>query len=382
MGNQLAVNLRYYRKKSKLTQSELADKLFVAPQTVSKWESGISEPDTEKLCSIADLFGISVDILVRGNASENKNAYIAIDGGGTKTAFLLFDEKGAVLDKLTLGGTNPNAYGLEVSQKVLSDGIDRLISEGYAVKGLYAGIAGASVGENKENLQKFLKLKYPYIKNRVEGDIYNVINSAGRMEKCIAVISGTGSVVYGYDGHTLHRAGGWGYLFDEAGSGFDMGRDLFRYCLACEDGVEKKSLLYDAVCREVGGCPIFDQLSVIYAKGKDYIASFSRIVLSFYEKNDPVATSIVEKTVNRIAELVNQVHSLADCGNSVVVAGGLTARADLLVPLLKQRLGERFNIIIPTMPPVYGAALRCAHVFQVEIDKETIKHGLTEGMKQ
>ena len=377
MGNSLAENIRFYRKKNKLTQSQLADELFVAPQTVSKWESGISEPDTEKLCSIADLFGVSVDNLVRGSNVVERNAFIAIDGGGTKTAFLLFDENGVVLDRLTLGGTNPNTYGLEASQKVLSDGIDKLISSGYTVKGLYAGISGASVGENKEILQKFLKSRYPYIMSRVEGDIYNVINSAGRIEKCIAVISGTGSVVYGYDGHTLHRAGGWGYLFDEAGSGFDMGRELFRYCLECEDKKEKKGALYNAVCQEVGGCPIFDQLSVIYTKGKDYIASFSRIVLSFYENNDPIATSIVEKTVDRIAELVNQVHSIADCGNCVVVAGGLTARADLLEPLLKERLGERFNIIIPTMPPIYGAAIRCAHVFQAEIDKEILKNGLT-----
>ena len=141
MGNSLAENIRFYRKKNKLTQSQLADELFVAPQTVSKWESGISEPDTEKLCSIADLFGVSVDNLVRGSNVVERNAFIAIDGGGTKTAFLLFDENGVVLDRLTLGGTNPNTYGLEASQKVLSDGIDKLISSGYTVRGLYAGIS-------------------------------------------------------------------------------------------------------------------------------------------------------------------------------------------------------------------------------------------------
>ena len=54
------------------------------------WENGFSEPDSEKLCAMADLFGISLDTLVRARGKNEEIAYVAVDGGGTKTDFLLF----------------------------------------------------------------------------------------------------------------------------------------------------------------------------------------------------------------------------------------------------------------------------------------------------
>ena len=377
----LSQNIKSYRKVKGMTQLQLADALYVAPQTISKWESGISEPDTEKLCAMADIFGVSLDSLVRVPTEPGKKALIAIDGGGTKTDFVLFNESGEILQKLSLGGTNPNAYGLEKAQAVLAEGIDRLLAAGVEIIGLYAGISGASVGENKERLQGFLKDRYPFLKSRVEGDIYNVINSAGEMKKCIGVISGTGSVVYGYDGQMLHRAGGWGYLFDDAGSGFDMGRDLFRYCLACEDGTAEKTELYDRVSQAVGGV-IFDHLSIIYAKGKDYIASFTPLIFEYYLKGDQTALKIVEKTVDRLAELITRINHTCDCGNVVVLSGGIASAKDIIKPLLRARIDGGLRIIIPEMPPIFGAAIRCIKLYHGEYDGEAFERNFREMLKK
>ena len=87
-----------------MTQFQLAETLFVSPQTVSKWEAGSSEPDTEKLCSMADLFGISLDNLVRYDSTDVKKAFIAIDGGGTKTDFVLFGKQVHKLSKKYTAG--------------------------------------------------------------------------------------------------------------------------------------------------------------------------------------------------------------------------------------------------------------------------------------
>ena len=56
------------RKAKGLSQEELANKLNVSRQTVSKWELGDSTPDMEKLTAISDLFEISLDQLVLGKA--------------------------------------------------------------------------------------------------------------------------------------------------------------------------------------------------------------------------------------------------------------------------------------------------------------------------
>jgi transcriptional regulator with XRE-family HTH domain len=208
MDNILANNIRHYRRALGITQQALADRIYVSPQTVSKWESGLSEPDAEKLCALSDVFGISLDNLIRTPNYTSQKAYIAVDGGGTKTDFVLFFENGEIAERLMLGGCNPNAYGISHTEKILSEGIDRLVGKGAKVSAVFAGISGAAVGNNRDKLNEYLNDRYPYLKCRVEGDIHNVIGSAIDVEKCIAVICGTGSVVYAYDGEDLRRYGG------------------------------------------------------------------------------------------------------------------------------------------------------------------------------
>ena len=54
------------RKQKGLSQEELANRLNVSRQTISKWEVGESTPDMEKLVAISDLFEVSLDELVKG----------------------------------------------------------------------------------------------------------------------------------------------------------------------------------------------------------------------------------------------------------------------------------------------------------------------------
>ena len=57
-------NLKKLREKSGITQADLADKLFVSAQSVSKWENGISEPDLATVFQLADIFSVSIDTLL------------------------------------------------------------------------------------------------------------------------------------------------------------------------------------------------------------------------------------------------------------------------------------------------------------------------------
>ena len=67
-----AENLQNLRKKKNMTQDELAEKLQVSRQAVSKWESGSGYPETEKIISICEIFDCSMDELVRGKITLDK----------------------------------------------------------------------------------------------------------------------------------------------------------------------------------------------------------------------------------------------------------------------------------------------------------------------
>lgn len=59
--------LKYYRERNHLTQEELAEKLYISRQAVSKWERDEAMPDIENIIQLSDLYEISIDELLRGS---------------------------------------------------------------------------------------------------------------------------------------------------------------------------------------------------------------------------------------------------------------------------------------------------------------------------
>ena len=64
---ELGKRLREYRSDLEMTQEELAEKMYVSRQTISSWENDKSYPDIHSLLMLSDLFGVTLDILVKGD---------------------------------------------------------------------------------------------------------------------------------------------------------------------------------------------------------------------------------------------------------------------------------------------------------------------------
>ena len=105
----LADNLKKIRKDNNLSQEQLAEKLNVSRQSVSKWESGQSYPEMDKVIQICSLFNLNINELINENISEvnevkesqnRTNKYIssfldvvvfpADEGPAIKTTFIFF----------------------------------------------------------------------------------------------------------------------------------------------------------------------------------------------------------------------------------------------------------------------------------------------------
>ncbi len=68
----ISKQIKKYRLDSKLSQEDLAEKIFVTRQTLSNWENGKTSPDINSLVLLSNLFGVSLDILVKGDLEEMK----------------------------------------------------------------------------------------------------------------------------------------------------------------------------------------------------------------------------------------------------------------------------------------------------------------------
>ena len=351
----LGGNLKKYRTSRKMTQQELADRLLVSAQSVSKWECGQSIPELDKLCAVAELLNVSLDALLEDTASRDR-VLIGVDGGGTKTEFVLFTQDGKLRGRLVLEGTNPNVHGAEHCVATLKKGLHQLLDTGMRPAGIFVGCAGFLSGNYGEQVRDALRETYPTCRIACSSDIMNIIACGSNSQRCIAAICGTGSVVYANVDRVLHRLGGAGYLLDKQGSGFDIGADVLRTALRERDGSGPHSQITELAEARLGG-PVWDSIHEIYKRGTSYIASFAPIAFEAYGRQDPVAGEILQNHAGYLAQLIHAAARRYDCGKTVTVSGSIFTANPVFLRLLKERIPAGLEVEVPAYPPVYGACV-------------------------
>lgn len=69
---ELSSQMKKYRSEAGLSQEALAEKIFVSRQTISNWETEKNYPDINSLLRMSEVFGITVDVLLKGDVEEMK----------------------------------------------------------------------------------------------------------------------------------------------------------------------------------------------------------------------------------------------------------------------------------------------------------------------
>lgn len=87
--NQLAQQIRALRTANHLSQEELAEKLYISRQAISKWETGEATPDVDKLVQLAEIFEVSLDYLVLGKEPKKE---IVVEKQGQMNAWEFLTE--------------------------------------------------------------------------------------------------------------------------------------------------------------------------------------------------------------------------------------------------------------------------------------------------
>lgn len=351
-------NLRTARKKSKLSQKDLAEKLYISTQAVSKWERGIAVPGLEHICCLSKILHVSVDDLL-GTGNDREPSLIAVDGGGTKTEFVLISLSGQLLKRLVLPGSNPNTCTVKGTVEILCDGIDTLLQEDNQVLGIFVGGAGFYSGGNGAAIQEQLSKHYSSIPVQCESDIMNVFAFAADPNNAIAVISGTGAVVYATNQGELLRCGGGGWRLELLGSGYDLGRSAILAAMEDRDGTGPKTTITQLAEEKLGG-PVWDKIQKIYGENTSYIASFAPLVIQAWQAGDPLATTIAKENCDRLAQLIRIAAKKSPAATEVILGGSLLTQCAPFREMLVGQLPKKLHPYILEQPQIWGACLRCA----------------------
>lgn len=353
-----ANNLKAARIKAGLSQVKLAEMLSYTGKAISKWESGYALPPAEILPKLAKILDTDLNSLF--DFREEPQYFIGVDGGGTKTKFMMTDRNGIVINELTLGACNPTSVGIDNSVAIFSDGIKQLCRNiPYGKVSVYIGSAGCGIKSNQELISKGLSgLKLSRL--QISGDAENIISAALRGGNGVIAILGTGSIIYSVYGNTSHRIGGYGHFIGDTFSGSEFGRACLEAVFADLDKSGPKTAMTKAVT-DMNGTDISKMLADMYAEGKTYMARLAHIVFEAANTGDKVATEILDRNIKRFSAQLSAAlaHLPQDERFSIVLAGGITHYAERFVDGLKQNitannLGE---IKILDCEPVVGAVL-------------------------
>ena len=366
----IAKKIKALRTAAGLTQVELAEKLYVSPQSISKWELGVTLPEPNTLCAAAEFFGCDMNEFFIEDGGEPM--YVGVDGGGTKTEFVLSDKNGHIRRRVVLGTGNPTIVGIEKTCALVIDGIQKLLDGQTGLAAVCCGIAGCSDRARSDAIRSEIKKRYPSAAVEIGSDIMNVFHCLPDPERSVAAICGTGVAVFAFADGSLHRFGGWGQLFDECGSGYDIGREAIRTALAELDGFGKASVITDRVKQRLGD-DVFGAIIQPENRRRDVIASFAPIVFDAYDTGDEEAARILDENFGRVAGLIDFAVQKFGCRGPVMLSGGLTERWTTVRRFLaeRSRSGAAFEVL--KTPQVCGACFAALRASDTGADTQTLR---------
>ena len=284
---------------------------------------------------------------------------IGIDGGGTKTEGVLVDLKGNVRKYFITSGSNPNSQGISQAVEAILETINYLKGTD-TLEGICLSIAGAAMESIQKNI---IALITPHIDSTTKilmgSDALGCMSSGIQNADGVVIIAGTGSAAFARKKGEYFRVGGWGHLIDDAGSGYDMGRLALRAVLRAWDGREKATSLTQLFIEKMGGTPPWENLGEIYEGGKAFVATFAPLVLQ--AKEDEVAKTIVQRSIEDLGKMVVAASSHLEKKEIIpVVLTGSLWKSETIYQGVKQFLGEKYQLIMPEVSPVYGAVVEAA----------------------
>ena len=291
--------------------------------------------------------------------------YIGIDGGGTKTAAILFDEEGRVRAQCAVGPCNPNVLGFDESTARVKEIVETLTQgEPRSVAAIYIGTAGIFTKDDGPRFAAAVSRACGVERVNCENDVMNVVAAATDADRCVAGVSGTGMIVYAKEPDRVTRLDGWGYLLGLGGSGYDIGRDVIRAAVGESEGTSAATALTPLVERKAG-MTLENLVLEVYRHEPAFVASFAPLAFEADAMGDEVARNILAANARAFAKLLNRAAELYDCGNEVVVSGGIATNARF-GELLAKELNEGLRLVVPSCPQVIGACINCARFCGVD----------------
>jgi N-acetylglucosamine kinase-like BadF-type ATPase len=296
---------------------------------------------------------------------------MGLDGGATKTLAAVLDLERVEVHVARGGPSNEDAVGVEAAVAALLAVADEAIERAGIEQGELARAVLAVAGTDTEAIERHV------LSARDEGwivvnDVVAAWAAATEAGPGVAVISGTGSNVFGvgHDGRAW-RAGGWGHLLGDEGSGYWLGVESIKAALRERDGSGPRTALSEEALRFFGVPSIEALVSEVYAKPltKGEIAAFAKVTGALAERGEREARELYARAAKelgtRIAAVIRETGlASSEASFPVGLIGSAFHAGEVFVGPLRECVGEEAAnaaVTVVDTPPVAGSLMLAAH---------------------
>lgn len=287
--------------------------------------------------------------------------FLGVDGGQTATKVVVGDETGRIVGRGRSGPCNHVGAGEDGREKLcraVAEAVEQALNgplRDVRFEAAYCGMSGGPA-DKREILAELL------LADRLEAttDAHAALLGALAGEPGVVVISGTGSIALARtaDGKTA-RAGGWGYVFGDEGSAFDIVRQALRAALRYEEGYGPETALGYRLEREAGCSDANQLLHAWYTAEwpRSRVAGLLPVVVEAAEAGDSVARALLEAAGQALAALAVAARRAAFASDErwpVSYVGGVFDAAPRVLEAFSRRVDP---VVPPAAPPDVGALL-------------------------
>lgn len=304
---------------------------------------------------------------------------IGIDGGGSKTVALLADAAGRVLGRGVAGPSNHQTVGVAAAESALNQAIQAAFAaaglEPRPPRAIGLGMSGVDRPADHAIIHDWAARHVPGVRVVIVNDAEIVLAAGTPAGWGVAVICGTGSIVVGRnpEGRTA-RAGGWGYILGDEGSGYAIGQAALRAIMRAGDGRGPQTALTGAILAHwslPSPSALIGRLHGAPTPPIQEIARLAALVESVAAAGDEVAQGILAEAGRELAVAVAAVmrHLELRGPTPCALAGGVLVRGQLTRQMFLDAatsLGLRLDPVTPVPEPAQGALILARKLLAVD----------------
>ncbi|MET0717847.1 MAG: BadF/BadG/BcrA/BcrD ATPase family protein [Pseudoxanthomonas sp.] len=307
------------------------------------------------------------------------DAFLGVDGGGSKTRFALIDADSNVLAEAQHGTTYHPQVGLDGVHEILALGVDQVLQQSGLPRSAirYAFFGLPAYGEDSQATSMLDLIPGAVLGNNdyaCDNDM--VCGWAGSLACAdgINIVAGTGSIGYGQRQGIAARSGGWGEAFSDEGSAYWIAAQGLNVYSRMSDGRLSKGPLHALFNEELALDHDLDICALVYgeqAYSRGEFARLSLLVAKAARLGDATAAGIYMQAGNELAQIADALRrSLGFAADETVplsYSGGAFSAGELLLTPFEASLRiacPAFELRAPMHEPHYGAAIYAAKLFR------------------